>query len=161
MNPGMPVATAMRIRRALASPSGEAVSWLKKRSRKWRTSSANWLRLGARTGPRAAWALSESASGSDIMNRRWNSSPMANLHDLHHLLRNGPRVLLLDQLRKDAFKIGQAHQLRKIGGAGIGQDPALGDNDHAIADLLDNFKHMGDVEDSLALRREQLQEVSE
>ena len=86
---------------------------------------------------------------------------MANLHHLHHLLRNGPRVLLLDQLRKDAFKIGQAHQLRKVGGASIGQDPAFGDHDDAVADLLDDFKHMGDVEDSFALRREQLDEVFE
>ena len=86
---------------------------------------------------------------------------MGTPHHIDHSLRNALRVLLFDQLRKDAFKIGQAHQLRKVGGAGIGQDPALGDNDHAIADLLDDFKHMGDVEDSFALRREQLDEVFE
>src|SRR5580658_3873350 len=110
MKPGIPVAMATRMRRDLASPSGEAVSWLKKRSRKWRTSSENWLRFGTWTAPSAAWALSESAAGSDIIKRRWNSSRMANLHHLDHLLRECPCVLLFHKLRKDAFKIGKTHQ---------------------------------------------------
>lgn len=67
---------------------------------------------------------------------------MANLHHLNHFLRKSPRFLLLDQLRKEAFQIGEAHQLRKFGGASIGQNPAFGDNDDAVADLFDDFKHM-------------------
>jgi hypothetical protein len=41
INPGSPVVKAIKISLDLASPSGEAVSWLKNRSRKWRTRSEN------------------------------------------------------------------------------------------------------------------------
>src|ERR1700685_3404923 len=160
-NPGRPVATATRMRRAFASPSGEAVSWLKKRSRKCRTSSENWLRCGTCTAPSAAWAFNESASGSDIMKSRWNSSRMANLHHLDHLLRRAAGILLLHQLRKHALKIRQAHQFGELGGMSVGQNSALGNHDHAAANLLDHFKHMGDVDHCFALRSQQLEQIFE
>ena len=67
--------------------------------------------LGGAPAPSAACAFNGSASGSDIMKSRWKSSRMGDPHHLDDLLRDTAGVLLLDQLRKDAFKIGQAHQL--------------------------------------------------
>src|SRR5215469_11763176 len=103
MNDGRPVASAISTSRPLASPSGEAVSWLKKRSRNRRTRCEIWLRSGARTGPSAACSFSESASGPDKVRSLWNASAMGDLHHLHDFLRRGARVLLLHQLREYAF----------------------------------------------------------
>jgi hypothetical protein len=86
---------------------------------------------------------------------------MAELHHLDHLLGNGPRVLLLDQLREDAFKIGQAHEAGELRGTGVSENFSLGDDDDAIADLLDDFEDMRDVKDGLAFRGEQFEEVFE
>jgi hypothetical protein len=80
----------------------------------------NWLR-GADARRRAQPGhSSESGSGSDIMKRRWNSSDMA-ICITSTICCATARVLLLDQLRKDAFKIGQAHQFGQISGRSVGQ----------------------------------------
>ena len=92
---------------------------------------------------------------------RWNKSDLANLHHLNHLLRECARILLLNELCEDAFEIWQTHQLGQVAWMRVGENPALRNDDDAVADLLDDFKHMGDVEDSFALRREQLDEVFE
>ena len=75
---------------------------------------------------------------------------MATVHHLYYLLRDTPCVLLLYELRKNAFQIRQAHQIRKIGGASVGQYSSLRNHDDAIANLLDHFKHVRNVEDRFA-----------
>ena len=49
----------------------------------------------------------------------------------------------------------------EFGGWRVGKDFALGDDDDAVADQLDDFEHVRDVEDGLALRGELLQQVFE
>src|ERR1700753_395017 len=148
MNGGRAVAQAMRTIRALASPSGEAVSWLKNRSRKWRTRSENWARSGARGAPKAACAFN--ATGSVEVNKRWVNSDMGSVHHGDNLLGDAPRILLLHQLRKHTFERRKLHQPGELRRRSIGQHLSLCNHDHAIAPLLHHLQHVRDVENSLA-----------
>ena len=86
---------------------------------------------------------------------------MGYLHYLDQLAGKHRGILLLNELREHAFETRKLHESREFEGRGIGQDLALSDNDYSIADLLHHFKHVGDIEDSLAFGRERLQEVFE
>jgi hypothetical protein len=101
------------------------------------------------------------AAGSDMVKRRWKFVRHGLSASPQPSAAQGARVLLLNQLRKDAFKIGKAHQPGEIGGRSVGQDPALCNDDDAVADLLDDFKHMRDVEDRFAFCGEQLKQIFE
>ncbi len=70
-------------------------------------------------------------------------------------------VLLLDELGEDAFEIGELQGGLQLGGWGVGEDLSFGDDDDAIADQLDDFEDVRDVEDCLALRGELLQQIFE
>ena len=49
----------------------------------------------------------------------------------------------------------------ELGGWGVGEDFAFGDDDDAVADVLDDFEDVRDVEDRLALGGERFEEVFE
>src|ERR1700748_2832132 len=95
------------------------------------------------------------------MKMRWNSSNLGNLHHLDHLLRQAARILLLHQLRKHAFEIGKAHELREVRRPSVSQDVSFGDDNDAVANLLDHLKHVGDVDDRFAFSGEQFKKVFE
>ena len=84
---------------------------------------------------------------------------MGGFDHLHHLVRDGTRILLLDQLRKHFLKTRQMHQFRQIGGGRIGQHPPFGNYDDAVADLLNHLKHMRNVENGLAACSQQFKKV--
>ena len=86
---------------------------------------------------------------------------MSGLHDLHDLLSDSPGILLADELGECALKIGKTHELRQLGRMGIGENSAVGNYNDAAADLFNNFEHMRDVENGLALRSKQFKEIFE
>src|SRR5579872_3836193 len=145
----MPMAHATWTRRVFASPSAEANSLPKKRSRKWRTRTRNSDCCSLSTELSRARTESESTASRDTESVRCAGS-MRNPHDFDHLARGGLSILLAHQLRKDLFEAGQLHQPREVGGCRIGNDLALRDYDHAIAELLDDFEHVRDIEDRFA-----------
>ena len=70
---------------------------------------------------------------------------MADAHDLNDLPCNGCGVLLLNQLRKDAFEIGETHQLRQFGGRCVGQNSSPPNHHDSFTDLLHRFQHVRDI----------------
>jgi hypothetical protein len=80
---------------------------------------------------------------------------MSGLHDLHDLLGHDASVLLPDELSECALKIGQMHELRQLGRMGVGENSAVGNYNDTAADLFNNFEHMRDVENGLAVRSKQ------
>ncbi len=86
---------------------------------------------------------------------------MMHLHEIDHLACDLFGVGLLDQLSKGAFERGQMHEAGKLGGCGVGDDLALGKNDDAVTDALDDLEDVRDIKDSFALLGEQDEEVFE
>jgi hypothetical protein len=52
------------------------------------------------------------------------------------------RIFLLNQLRKDAFEVGQFHELGQFGRAGVGQYFAFRYDHNAATNLLHDFENM-------------------
>jgi hypothetical protein len=86
---------------------------------------------------------------------------MTHLHYVDQVAGDLFGVGLLDELGEDAFERGQGHQLGEVMRRGIGDDLAAGEDDDAVADALDGFEHVRDVEDGFAFAREQDEEVFE
>ena len=86
---------------------------------------------------------------------------MSGLHDLHDLLGDGPGILLADELGEGAFEVWKVHEFGQLGRMGIGKNSAVGNHDDTVADLLDNFEHVRDIKNSLALRGQQFQQIFE
>ena len=76
-------------------------------------------------------------------------------------MRDGARVLLLHQLGEDAFEVGKAREFGQFGWFRVGEDPAPGNHNDAVADLFDGFKDVGDVENGFAFGGEQFQQMLE
>ena len=86
---------------------------------------------------------------------------MLRRHGFNKLPGEGAGVVLLDELREDAFEIGQGEQAFEVGWSRVGADAAAGEDDDAVADLLDDFEHVRDVEDGFAARGEFEEQVFE
>jgi hypothetical protein len=70
-------------------------------------------------------------------------------------------VLLTDELGKDAFEAAELHDGCELGGWSVGEELALGEDDDAVADLLDDFEDVRDVKNRLPFCGEFLEEVFE
>jgi len=86
---------------------------------------------------------------------------MVNRHDVDKLARDALGILLLDELGEDALEICECERGFELRGRRVCQDFAFGNDDDTVADQLDDFEDVRDVEDCLALSCELLQEVFE
>ncbi len=62
---------------------------------------------------------------------------------------------------KTLSSVGQLHQAGEVAGRGVCDDLAPGEDDDAVADALDDFEHVRDVEDGFAFAGEQDEQVFE
>jgi hypothetical protein len=86
---------------------------------------------------------------------------MRSLHDVNNGLSAATGILLLNELREDALKVGQAHETGKIAGGCVGEKFALGDDDDTAANLFHHFEDVRDVKDGFALGGEHFEKIFE
>ena len=88
-------------------------------------------------------------------------SGMLHLHYVYQVTGYLFGVGLLDELGEDALKVFEFGELGELARSGVGDDLALVEDDDAVADTLDNFENVGDVEDGFAFAGEQDEKVFE
>src|SRR5438270_3886349 len=125
----------------------------------WRTRISNWpcSRLSLWSSACTARERTACLDGA----KRPHRSRMMDRHDVDQFASNALRILLLDELREDAFEIPKLQRTFQLGGRSVGQNPPSCDDDDAIADELNDLKNVRDVEDRLALCGERLKKILE
>src|SRR5271155_706814 len=131
-------------------PSAEVIGLSKKRSKKCRARTTN-LFMRTISLLRICACTSRDKTGCSGGVKTWKALCMRCPHHFDHFVGDGFRVLLLDQLREDAFETRQLHKLRQLRRRCVRTNLSLGDHNDAAANLLDNFKHMRNVEDGFTL----------
>src|ERR1035437_6485376 len=133
----------------LVSSSEARSSLWKKRWTRWRTRTSNWfcVRLGSAD---SAWTLSE-RTGCLEGAKRPRRLDILDRHGAYEVACDGLSIFLLDELREDAFKVGELQRSPEFGGRRVGEDSAFGDDNDSVADEFDNLQDMRDIENGFPL----------
>src|ERR1700684_4738407 len=94
----------------------------------------------------------------------WRAGGMAaplRLHYFHDVFGDLFGIFLQHQLRKNIFKRGQFHEVPQVLDRVVCHHHSLAQNDHAAADLLDDFEYVRAVQNGFSLPRQRLDETLE